>query len=121
VEGTAAAVERCGARSMEDVRCAPSRVASFTPDTQAASADLKRFLLSRVYTSPALDEDRRRSVGMVAELFELFLAKPHLLPDNYRLRAEDTPAHRVICDYIAGMTDAFFYRTYEQLSTSFHE
>ena len=51
---------------------------------------------------------------MIAELFRFFLDHLDSLPAAYLHQAEDEPPHRVVCDYIAGMTDVFFHRTYEQ-------
>ena len=51
---------------------------------------------------------------MIGELFRFFLDDPGRLPPPYCQQALAEPAHRVVCDYIAGMTDAFFHRTYEQ-------
>jgi dGTPase len=51
---------------------------------------------------------------MIGELFRFFLDHPGRLPPPYCQQALAEPAHRVVCDYIAGMTDAFFHRTYEQ-------
>jgi dGTPase len=52
---------------------------------------------------------------MLAELFEYFLEHPAGLPAAYREQAADQPPHRVVCDYIAGMTDGFFHRTYRRI------
>ena len=37
------------------------------------------------------------------------------MPEPYRSLPGSPPLHRVVCDYIAGMTDPFFERTYRQL------
>jgi dGTP triphosphohydrolase len=37
------------------------------------------------------------------------------MPESYREQSGAEPAHRMVCDYIAGMTDAFFRRTYDQM------
>jgi dGTPase len=97
------------------VRAAPCRLAAFTPETAATSRALKAFLYRRVYVSAALTEDRGRSMSMVAELFQFFTNHPDRLPQPYSEQARSEPAHRVICDYIAGMTDAFFGRTFEAM------
>ena len=75
---------------------------------------LKRFLFQKVYGSAALGEDRARSMAQIAQLFEFFLQYPERLPEPYREQSAGEPPHRVVCDYIAGMTDVFFRRTYEQ-------
>jgi dGTPase len=54
-------------------------------------------------------------VARIAELFRFFVARPDRLPQPYAEHAYEEPVHRVVCDYIAGMTDAFFHRTYELL------
>jgi len=114
VEGTAANAARANVSDAEAVRHLPGRVAAFTEETAAASRALKQFLFAGVYAAPELAEDRRRSVSMIAELFGFFVEDPRRLPDPYARLAESDPPHRVVCDYIAGMTDAFCRRSYEQ-------
>jgi len=114
IEATAANAARADVADAEAVRRVPYRVAAFTAETAAASRALKQFLFTRVYAAPALAEDRRRSVSMIADLFGYFIDDPRRLPDSYAALAESAPPHRVVCDYIAGMTDAFCRRTHEQ-------
>jgi dGTPase len=76
---------------------------------------LKRFLHRKVYASPALVEDRRRSMGRIGDLFGFFMEHPDRLPQPYAELAAAEPAHRVVCDYIAGMTDLYFDRIYGQI------
>ena len=114
VEGTAANAARANVSDAEAVRHLPGRVAAFTEETAAASRALKQFLFAGVYAAPELAEDRRRSVSMIAELFGFFVDDPRRLPDPYARLAETDPPHRVVCDYIAGMTDAYCRRTYER-------
>jgi len=42
------------------------------------------------------------------------MEEPDDLPRNYREKAAQEPLPRVICDYIAGMTDPFIYQQYEK-------
>ncbi len=113
VEGTVERARESGARGPEDVRALP-RLAAFTPAAREANAGLKDFLYRKVYSSPELAKERRRSTAMIAELFEFFLAHPGRLPSPYDELAAAAAAWRVICDYIAGMTDGFCRRTWEQ-------
>jgi dGTPase len=115
IEGTAQAALESGARSVEDVRCHPVRIAAFRPEAKILNRELKRFLHSHVYSSETLAEERRKSSAMIAELFRFFVANPGALPSHYQAQSEGEPVHRAVCDYIAGMTDGFFYRTYKSL------
>jgi dGTPase len=67
-----------------------------------------------VYSSEALASERQKSTAMIAELFQFFVEDPGRLPDHHRELSESGPIHRVVCDYIAGMTDGFLHRTYDQ-------
>jgi dGTPase len=109
VEGTLTAAGEL--KSVEEVRKQPGRVARFTPETAAGTAELKAFLKSRVYQTEHLADERRRAVGRIAALFEMFLERPERLPANYLEDSAGQPLHRQVCDYIAGMTDGFLDRT----------
>jgi dGTPase len=115
IEGTIARAQEAGTRDAEEVRAVPHRLAAFTPQAAETSRTLKQFLYRTVYVSPPVTEDRSRSMSMVAELFQFFSQHPDRLPQPYNEQASREPAHRVICDYIAGMTDAFFGRTFEAM------
>jgi dGTPase len=114
ISGTVERATEAGAESVEDVRQFPSRLAAYTIETGETSRMLKRFLFQKVYGSTALGEDRAGSMAQIAQLFEFFLQYPERLPEPYREQSAGEPPHRVVCDYIAGMTDVFFRRTYEQ-------
>jgi len=115
IEGTARRAREAGVKNVDEVRAFPGRLAAFTPEAAETSRALKTFLYHNVYSSAALGEDRNRSMALIGELFQFFLNQPDRLPGQYREQALGEPAHRVVCDYIAGMTDVFLRRTYEQL------
>ena len=115
VHGTVSRATEAGIGSVEDVRRHPARLAAFTAETETANRDLKRFLHRRVYTAPDLIGERDRAAAMIAELFNFFLEHPDRLPSSYGESIPAEPSYRVICDYIAGMTDAFFQRTYQMV------
>jgi dGTPase len=115
VEGTLQSAADAGVDSPDDVRQCPRRLACFTLASHATNRELKQFLHHFVYFSEPLAEERRRSAGMLAELFEFYLASPEKLPENYVETLSSVPVHRVICDYIAGMTDGFFLRCFQQV------
>jgi dGTPase len=115
VQGTSDAAECSGVADVEAVRGHSARLAMFTAETGSARTELKEFLRRTVYFSEPLVEERERSARMVAALFEFFLDYPENLPESYRESLDGEPIHRTVCDYIAGMTDGFFRRTYQNL------
>ena len=114
VQGTMEAAESADLRTWEQVPEYPRRIASFTAATQATNRQLKQFLHHSVYFSDTLVAERNTVSAMIGELFEHLLAHPEALPQDYREDSAGQPAHRAVCDYIAGMTDGFFRRTYDQ-------
>jgi dGTPase len=107
--------KQSGANSVDGVRCHPQRLAAFSPEAARINAALKQFLFVHVYNNAALVEERDRSVRALTELFEFFLAHPERMPRFYAEQAASQPRHRVVCDYIAGMTDQFLLRQHREL------
>jgi dGTPase len=104
-----------GIETVEDVRRLPRRLAEFSPEVTQQNASLKRFLYDHLYSRPAIAEDRDRSVAALDALFQFFMEHPDRMPPYYAKQAETEPRHRVVCDYIAGMTDHFLLRQREEL------
>jgi dGTPase len=115
IETTQARVQESGVETVEDVRHQRQRLASFSPAMAKLNGDLKRFLFARLYSQPTIVEDRDRSVAALDALFSFFLDDPRRMPLQYSELALHQPPHRVICDYIAGMTDHFLLRQCHEL------
>ncbi|HVB86632.1 MAG TPA: deoxyguanosinetriphosphate triphosphohydrolase [Candidatus Dormibacteraeota bacterium] len=115
IENTQRQIERSGVGTVEDVRRQAKRLASFSPDAQRAAASLKHFLNERLYSNVAISDERERSVAELDAMFTLFLENPGRMPPNYAAHAKREPLHRVVCDYLAGMTDHFLLRQYQEL------
>ncbi len=114
VQGTIEAVDAAKVLSVDDVRAHPKRLAMFTVPTHTANRAVKQFLHHTLYYSEPMAGERRRSAQQIAELFEFWIAHPDKLPANYVESLANAPIHRVVCDYIAGMTDGYFLRCYQQ-------
>jgi dGTPase len=115
IETTQARVQESGVETVEDVRHQRQRLASFSPAMAKLNGDLKRFLFARLYSQPTIVEDRDRSVAALDALFSFFVDDPRRMPFQYSELALHQPPHRVICDYIAGMTDHFLLRQCHEL------
>ena len=115
IENTRREVGASGVETVEDVRRQEKRLAGFSCEAAGQNADLKRFLTSRVYSHPAIVEDRDRSVGLLDALFRFFVQYPDRMPKQHARLAQSEPPHRVACDYIAGMTDHFLLRQCQEL------
>jgi dGTPase len=116
IENTRAQLLASGAQSVEDIRRVPRRLAGFSEAQAAVGASLKQFLLRRLYNHPAIVEERDRSVEALDQLFRHYLEHPEAMPEYFSQQAKQEPRHRVVCDYIAGMTDHFLLRQYRDVA-----
>jgi dGTPase len=115
VRGTTAAAEMAGVENVADVRALPYRLASLTPEALDINKQIRALLVSRVYAYPQLVEERGAAAAKVGELFAYLVKHPDQLSPGYREQLGEAPVHRIVCDYLAGMTDAYFTRTYKAL------
>jgi len=115
IENTRTEAAASGAQSAEEVRRLTRRVAGFSPQVATENGALKKFLVERLYNQPAIVMDRQRSVEALGQLFEFYLDHPEAMPKSYAEMAQHAPRHRVVCDYIAGMTDHFLLRQHQDL------
>ncbi len=115
IENTGKQVEESGAKSVEDIRKYPRRLAGFSAEAAKAAASLKHFLNKRLYSNAAIAEEREHSVEALDEMFTLYLENPGRMPASYAAQAKSEPPHRVVCDYIAGMTDHYLLRQHSDL------
>jgi dGTPase len=115
IEGTAAAAGRAGVQCVEDVREHNGRLAQMTPEASELNGQIKQLLVAKLYSIERLIEERALAARKIGTLFELLTAEPDRLPQGYREQLSEERVERVVCDYIAGMTDAYFLRTYHEV------
>ena len=110
IEETGHRIGQAGVKTVDDIRRHSVRLASFSQEGASDAAQMKQFLFANLYSLPAIVEDRERSVAALDELFQFYSDHPDAMPDFYQEQAKREPLHRVVCDYIAGMTDQFLLR-----------
>jgi dGTPase len=103
-----------GAATADDIRRAPGRLAAFSPDMAGHASRWKRYLTNRLYEHLAIVEDRTRSAEALDGLFAFLLDHPDTMPGYFAEQARRQPPHRVVCDYIAGMTDSYLLRLFRE-------
>jgi dGTPase len=101
-------------RSVDDVRSLSGRLVRFSADVESERQQAKDFLHENLYFSPVLEPEKGDAEKIIRELFEFWISKPEALPSSYQEKAHQEPLARVVCDYIAGMTDNYIYEQYEK-------
>ena len=115
IVNTKAQLRQAGVKSLDEVRACPRRLVSLSPAVEEERRQCKSFLFENLYLSAALDPEKNDAGRIIGELFELWMTRPELLPDSYQEKATQEPLARIVCDYIAGMTDNFISEQHEKL------
>jgi dGTPase len=111
-------VGRLNIKTVDDVRGAPEPTASFSTEMAAHDVALKDFLFRNMYRHFRVNRSVSKAKRIVNELFALFLAEPHVLPPEWAAlcgAAKSLETARIVCDYIAGMTDRFAIQEHRRL------
>jgi dGTPase len=114
IVNTQARLRQAGIQTLDDVRGHGEHLAAFSPSVDAEREQAKDFLYENLYFSLALAGEKDDAERVVGELFAFWMEHPEALPRNYQEKAKQESLPRVICDYIAGMTDNFIFEQYEK-------
>ncbi len=97
--------------SVDEVRALSRPLAAFSPAVEENQKPLRAFLFERMYRHHKVNRMMSQARRIVRDLFNLFLEEPETLPPPWNERArgaaDRTKRARVVCDYIAGMTDTY--------------
>ena len=115
LENSLAQIEQSGVTRVEQVRETPRRLIGFSPEAEGQNRILRDYLSRNLYSHPALVPEKEQGAQVVEDLFQYYLDHPEKLPPWYAEQARQGPGHRVICDYIAGMTDHYVRRLHQEL------
>ena len=104
-------------RNAGDVRAMKAPLVDFSPAMSAEIAELRGFLMERVYRHPAIEEKMVHARRMLRELYDYFLAHPDAMSADAGMSVTAAAANgaaraRAVGDFVAGMTDMFALKTH---------
>ena len=114
IDNTKQQIRHAGVGSLEDVRSFRDRLVTLSLPVEQERRGAKEFLYKNLYFSATLEPEKNDAERVVSELFKFWMAKPENLPPSYREKATQEPLPRIVCDYIAGMTDTYIFEQYEK-------
>ena len=107
-----------GVKSAEDVRNLGHALVAFSPDMAEDLARLRQFLHEKMYRHWRVNRTRSQARRLLAQMFALFMGEPEVLPAEWFERTnglDETGRARLVCDYIAGMTDRYAIEEHKRL------
>jgi dGTPase len=119
VNTSAEQIRSVGVKTLLDVRNAPQRLIAFSPEAQRKNRALKTFLYKNLYHHFKVERMRIKAEYFLTRIFESYRDNPSLLPHDFQNKIPVTGTERVICDYIAGMTDRYAMDQYRRLFEPF--
>ena len=78
---------------------------------------LRKFMFENVYRNPVAKREEHKAIEMVKKLYGYYMEHIEMLPEEY-LRFMDVnqdTKEQVICDYIAGMTDNYAVKIFQEI------
>jgi dGTPase len=117
ITATAARIAELDLRSAAEVRAVGHNIAAFSAGMLAMNRQLKDFLMRNFYRHPRVMRMAGKAQRLLTELFHAYREEPLQLPFEIQARIQRGPdsTERVICDYLAGMTDRYAISEYKKL------
>jgi dGTPase len=115
VESSRRRIVDAGVTSVEEVRARREWLIALSERAAERNGDLKRYLKEKLYRHHRIERVKEKFSRILIALFERYTENPLLLPESFRARFETDGRERVICDYVAGMTDRYAMNEYRRL------
>ena len=77
--------------------------------------ELHEFMFVAVYKNPICKSEEVKAVQMIEKLYEYYFKNPDKMPEEYQIIADEEGTDRAVCDYIAGMSDNYSVKIFNQL------
>ena len=102
-------------RSVEEVQRLSFNIVGFSEEMHRKHRVLKDFLFNNLYRHYRVQRMSFKADQILSELFKTYMQEPSVLPKHVQDRMEKSVPERVVCDYIAGMTDRFAVDEHQKL------
>lgn len=77
--------------------------------------ELHDFMFVAVYKNPVCKSEESKAIAMIEKLFDYYSKNPQEMPSEFLSIAEEEGTQRAVCDYIAGMSDNYSVKIFNQL------
>ncbi len=76
-------------------------------EVMEAMLELREFMFENVYVGSLAKKEEQKAQNLLWELYDYFVQNPESLPIEIFNMIERFDVYRIVCDYIAGMTDRY--------------
>lgn len=108
--------ERINTLVSDVVECSADKpVIAMTPSVETAMLELREFMFERVYRNPVAKGEEVKARRIIQELYKYYMKFPEKLPQDFQPQLDMEGLSRVVCDYVAGMTDKYAVYKFEEI------
>jgi dGTPase len=112
-------INKYNLKSSQDVRMLKTPLIVFSEDMKFKMKEIRKFLTVRMYKNSDINRMTSKAKRIVADLFTIYSNEPDCLPEEWKKSFDQVDGniskHRIIADYIAGMTDRFAVNEHRKL------
>jgi dGTPase len=108
-------IRKSGVKTPDELQKLPYNLVGFSEDMHRRNRELKDFLFANLYRHYRVVRMANKSEKIILDLFNAYHKNPDMLPGHIQDLNEERGIERVICDYIAGMTDRYAIDEYNRL------
>lgn len=84
-------------------------------EQQKAYDLLHKFMFGTVYVNPVAKGEENKAGQIIRDLYNRLLSQMEKLPEEYKITLREEGPERAVCDYVAGMTDAYVMSAYSDI------
>jgi len=116
INNTSKKMKETTIKDFNDVKKCGNRIVVFNKSADKARKELRDYLFKSLYCHWRVLRMSDKAKRFVNKLFYIYLNNPQLLPPSFKrgLKENKENIKRVICDYIAGMTDRYALEEYRK-------
>ena len=120
IHSTRQHIAHAGVCHVDEVRACSKALVRFSPDMQAQTQALKRFLFHALYRHDQVMQTMEAARQVVRDLFAAYMQQPGMMKPRFALRAQQAGSEadmaRTVADFVAGMTDRYAAKEHERIT-----
>ena len=115
IENSLENIKKFKINSIDDINNTESFIITMSENMNKDCKVIKDFLFYNVYNHSNLNKKRQQVETIIKKLFNYYIENFNLLPKDWYKNQQYDSKHRIICDYISGMTDRYASKLYKSI------
>jgi len=115
IRSSDALLKKHGVGTPDEGRSTRVKCIAFDPEMREKNKELKAYLLKEMYGHYRVVRMEQKARRVIGDLFHSYCDRPEQLPPHIFARLQNDGTKRVVCDYIAGMTDRYAMEEFQKL------